>query len=269
MKRLILLILIFPLQLFAQKAELPKLFHPFIVIAHRGDHTKAPENSLKAYQNAISEGVDFIEIDLRTTKDQKLVIMHDASVDRMTGTAGIISQMTLKELKELKIRDAKHPEWGSYSIPTFEEVLKLCKNKINIYLDFKDASAKAAYDLICKTGMQHQFIVYINNEKQFEDWRNIAPQVPLMISLPQKVSNYEELKKVIQQYHPDILDGSYDEYNYETVAAAKKLQIPVWPDIQSENEANNWETALSLGFKGLQTDHPIALINFLKEHHLR
>ncbi|MBU0694919.1 MAG: glycerophosphodiester phosphodiesterase family protein [Bacteroidetes bacterium] len=269
MRKLIIVSLIFPFQLFAQQAELPKLNHSFIVIAHRGDHTKAPENSLIAYQNAIKEGVDFVEIDLRTTKDQQLVIMHDATTDRMTGISGKINQMTLADLRKLKIRDAKHPEWGSYSIPTFEEVLKLCKNKINIYLDFKDASAKAAYDLICKTGMQRQFIVYINSENQFLDWRKVAPKIPLMISLPQKVSTYEELKKVTQQYHPDILDGSYDDYNYETVAAAKKLEIPVWPDIQSENEANNWETALSLGFKGLQTDHPIALINFLKAHHLR
>lgn len=269
MKRLILLILIFPLQLFAQKAELPKLFHPFIVIAHRGDHTKAPENSLKAYQNAISEGVDFIEIDLRTTKDQKLVIMHDASVDRMTGMTGVINQMTASELNKLKIRDAKHPEWGSYPIPTFEEVLKLCKNKINIYLDFKDASAKAAYDLICKTEMQHQFIVYINNEKQFEDWRNIAPQAPLMISLPQKVSTAKELNKVIEQFHPDILDGSYDDYNREIIAAAYRNQTPVWPDIQSENEAYHWESAVKMGFKGLQTDHPAALIDFLKARQLR
>jgi glycerophosphoryl diester phosphodiesterase len=65
----------------------PKSSHRFLVSAHRGDHTHAPENTLRAYANAIGAGADYVEIDLRTTRDSVLVIMHDASVDRMTNGA--------------------------------------------------------------------------------------------------------------------------------------------------------------------------------------
>lgn len=54
-------------------APLPKTAHQFIVVAHRGDHTQAPENTLTAFENAIREGVDYVEIDLRTTKDSQLI----------------------------------------------------------------------------------------------------------------------------------------------------------------------------------------------------
>jgi len=59
---------------------LPVSKHRFIVISHRGDHTAAPENTLRAYRNAIKNKVDYVEIDLRMTKDSQLVISHDESL---------------------------------------------------------------------------------------------------------------------------------------------------------------------------------------------
>ena len=76
---------IFPILAGAQTlAPLPRARHAFIVVSHRGDHTQAPENTLAAFGNAIKDGADCVEIDLRTTVDSQLVIMHDATVDRMT-----------------------------------------------------------------------------------------------------------------------------------------------------------------------------------------
>lgn len=76
--------------LYGQQATIPKSKNDFAVIAHRGNHTNAPENTLIAYLNAITAGADYIETDLRTTKDSQLVIMHDASVNRMTNGNGKI-----------------------------------------------------------------------------------------------------------------------------------------------------------------------------------
>ena len=76
---------------FSQTTSLPVTKHRCIVIAHRGDHTNAPENTLAAYQHSIEDGADFVEIDLRTTKDSQLVIMHNATIDHMTGRQGQVS----------------------------------------------------------------------------------------------------------------------------------------------------------------------------------
>src|SRR5438046_6886981 len=72
---------------------LPKTKHKLVVIAHRGSHLKVPENTLAAYENAIQEGADYVEVDLRTTKDGHLVIMHDESATRMTGLQGRIKDL--------------------------------------------------------------------------------------------------------------------------------------------------------------------------------
>ena len=250
---------------YGQKAPIPKSKNAFVVISHRGNHEAAQENTLAAFQNAINVGADYVEIDLRTSKDSQLVIMHDATVNRMTNGIGKVSDLTWAELKQLKVIEKNHPEWPEQSIPLFSEVLKLCKGKINIYLDFKNADVNASYQALKKAGMQHSVIVYINAAHQLVEWKKIAPQIPLMVSLPDSVQSAAQLNSFLDQYKIHLLDGSYKEYTVEMVNAAKAKNIPVWPDIQSATEGpEQWEKAINLGFTGLQTDHPEAMVNYLK-----
>jgi glycerophosphoryl diester phosphodiesterase len=251
-------------------APLPTPKHTFIVVSHRGDHTRAPENTLLAYANAIKNGADYVEIDLRTTVDSQLVIMHDVAVDRMTDGKGQVKDMRYDSLRVLKVKDRAHPEWGEFPIPTFREVLQLCKNKIYIYLDFKNADPAAAWQEIVRQGMEKQVIVYINAPVQFTGWRKVAPVVPLMVSLPRTVRDTVTLRDFLNRYHPDILDGGYEEYTLDMVSLATGMGFAVLPDIQGADEGPaKWEAAIRKGFKGLQTDHPAELIGYLTKKNLR
>ncbi len=255
---------------FGQAVKLPELKHKLIVVAHRGDHTEAPENTLTAFRKAINHGVDYVEIDLRTSKDGELVIMHDASIHRMTNGEGTVKEKTLAELKQLVVADKAHPEWAKESIPTFAEVLQLCKGKIYIYLDFKDASVPATIVLLKKYRMEKSVVVYINTEEQYREWKRLVPDMPLMLSLPDNVKNAQGVSEFLSTTEVDILDGSYEDYTPEMVKAAMAKNVPVCPDIQSTHEGpEEWGSALSKGFKGLQTDHPKLLIAYLKKEGLR
>lgn len=254
---------------FAQNTILPACKNKFVVIAHRGNHVAAPENTLKAYQNAIDAGVDYIEIDLRTTKDSVLVVMHDSKIDRMTNSKGFVRDFLFDSLRQIKVRNADQPNWGEHLIPSFQEVLQLCKGKINIYLDFKEASVAATYEKIKTAGMEQHIVVYINSINQFKEWRTIAPDMPLIVSLPQKVKTKQEIMQLLNTFKVDILDGSFDEYNSETVNGANEKGVPIWADIQSPKEAEFWDKALQIGLKGLQTDHPKELIDYLKSKNIR
>jgi len=253
----------------AQSANLPAARHKFIVIAHRGDHTEVPENTIAAFENGIKNGADYVEIDLRTTKDSALVIMHDATVDRMTNGKGKISELTYAELSQLKVMDKSKDSNKSYAVPTFEEVLKTCRNKIYVYLDFKKASVQQAYDMIRQYGMEKQVIVYINEIFQYQEWRKLAPSMPVILSLPGNVKNEDELKVFLTKYPTELLDGDYSDYTLALLQAATTAGVLAWPDIQSPDEAHNWDKALNIGFKGLQTDHPKALIDYLEKKGLR
>lgn len=251
-------------------APLPARKHPFIVVAHRGDHTHAPENTLQAFANAIEAGADYVEIDLRTTVDSHLVIMHDATVDRMTDGKGQVKDWRYDSLRLLKVKDKAHPEWGEFPVPTFREVLERCKGRIYIYLDFKNADPGAAYREIVRQGMEKQVVVYINAPVQFVGWRAVAPEMPLMVSLPRAVRDTAGLREFLDRYHPEILDGGYEEYTPEMVRFATGMGYLVLPDIQGAGEGPvKWETAIQKGFTGLQTDRPGDMIAWLKEKRLR
>ncbi|MEO8762895.1 MAG: glycerophosphodiester phosphodiesterase family protein [Ginsengibacter sp.] len=245
-------------------AQLPHTKHHFIVVAHRGDHVAVPENTLASFQMAIQHNVDFVEIDLRTTKDSVQVIMHDATIDRMTTGHAKVNTLTYHELRSFKVMDKNHPGSKQHNIPSFEEVLQLCKGKINIYLDFKDADVKQTYALIKKHGMEKNVMVYINSENQFNLWRGTVPSMPLMISLPAEINTAQKVTEFLKMHPVELLDGDYNSYTTEMIAAAKDAGTKVLPDIQSVDEMDNWESAMRLEFDGLQTDHPEMLIAFLK-----
>src|SRR5579859_1452462 len=161
----------------AQPNPAPKARHKFIVICHRGDHVKYPENTLAAYAEAIKNRADYVEIDLRTTKDSALVSMHDATINRMTNAKGAIKDMTLSDVEQLQVKSRDSLDKTLYRVPTFEEILKLCKDKIYIYIDFKSASAAVTYAMLKKYGMEKQVLIYINAIQQYIDWRHIAPDM--------------------------------------------------------------------------------------------
>ena len=120
-------------------ADLPRLKHPIAVIAHRAGRGIAPENTLAAIRKAIALKVDYVELDIRATKDGHLVIMHDRTVDRTTKGTGAVKDLTLAEIRALDAGSKFDATNAGERVPTFEEVLKLCRGKVHIYVDHKEA----------------------------------------------------------------------------------------------------------------------------------
>ena len=69
-----------------------------VAISHRGEHLERPENTMPAFQEAIRVGADYFEVDVRTTSDGKLVLSHDATVDRCTDGKGKVAEMTFEQI---------------------------------------------------------------------------------------------------------------------------------------------------------------------------
>jgi glycerophosphoryl diester phosphodiesterase len=228
-----------------------------IVIAHRGDHTEAPENTLKAFSDAIAQGLDYVEVDLRETKDNQLVVIHDASIDRMTTGKGKVKDLSLNEILKYEVQDKKRPQLGKHRIPLFSEVLDLCKDRIKIYLDFKEADVNATWELIRSKGMEKSFVVYINHKDQYKSWRNVAPQIPLMVSLPDSVKSVKGLDNFLKLVDAEILDGDCANYSPEMMKLMASKNRQVWLDFQQADEGSvHWEIGTKLGIQGFQSDKP-------------
>jgi glycerophosphoryl diester phosphodiesterase len=104
----------------------------FCTVGHRGVMGVEPENTLRSFLRAEHEGLDWIELDLRLSKDGALVVMHDAEVDRTTDGSGAVADLTLAELRQL---DAGKGE----RVPVFEEVLDAVGKPVQA--EIKDVAA--------------------------------------------------------------------------------------------------------------------------------
>lgn len=112
-------------------------FKPPWIIAHRGFRAKYPENTLIAFQAALDAGVTMIELDVTQTRDEKLVVMHDTTLDRTTNGRGPVNGYFLKELKELDAGSWFNPVFASQHVPELEEVLDLVHGKALINIEIK------------------------------------------------------------------------------------------------------------------------------------
>ncbi len=101
--------------------------------AHRGTMTTHPENTLPAFRAAIDAGAHMIEFDVALTKDNGLVVIHDADVDRTTNGTGRVAEFTLEEIRTLDAGSWKSPVFAGERIPTLDEVLEMMP--VNIWLN--------------------------------------------------------------------------------------------------------------------------------------
>ena len=108
------------------------------ICAHRGAMDTHPENTLSAFEEAVRLGVQMIELDVRLTKDEHLVILHDQTVDRTTDGHGEINGLTLLQVKELDAGSWKSISFKGERIPTLKEALAVIPPNIWINLDVNE-----------------------------------------------------------------------------------------------------------------------------------
>jgi glycerophosphoryl diester phosphodiesterase len=100
------------------------------IIAHRGASAYEPENTIRAIVAAIRLGADMVEVDVHSTRDDQLVVIHDAEVDRTTNGKGAVRDMSFQEIKKLEAGMGE-------KVPALQEVLKLSRNRIVVMIEIK------------------------------------------------------------------------------------------------------------------------------------
>ena len=108
-----------------------------LIIAHRGDQSNAPENTLPAFQRAYESGADGVELDVRLTRDGQLVVFHDRGLKRIGKRRGLVTNTTLEEMRELDVGAWFGPEYRGERPPTLDEVFELLPADFLINVEMK------------------------------------------------------------------------------------------------------------------------------------
>jgi hypothetical protein len=137
-----------------------------MVSGHRGYWQSYPENTTGAYNDAIAKGVDMVEIDVRATADDTLMIFHDLCLNRMTNLEGQLRSFTYQQIKDLQLKD-RLGQQTTYKMLTVREALAYLKDRVVVNFDIKDAGdlylndLKKSLQIAKQLGVLNQIIVKI------------------------------------------------------------------------------------------------------------
>ena len=272
---------------------LNKLQHPskdyVLAVSHRGDWRYAPENSMAAVQRCIDLGIDIVEIDVRLTKDGHLVLMHDLTVDRTTNGTGQVAEMTLEEIKKLRLRNACGVRWSRQQVPTLEEVMLLTKDKIMVNLDKTEGeTVREAYEVLLKTGTVDQAIFKGNDdisamrEKYGALMDSIVYMPKIWYDLPDIPKYVKDFNEALHPMAYEMLFDSEESKVFKLIPQMHQenitvLAIALWDELCAghtdevallEGPDAAWGWLIENGANAIMTDRP-AELEYLKGKGLR
>ena len=292
---------------YATRAEkiMAEMYNPesdyVLVACHRGDWRNYPENSIPAIESVIRMGADIMELDVKLTKDSVLVLSHDKNVRRCTNWKGehgsAVDQLTLAEIKSLRLKRAHGVATDTLCMPTLEEAFLVCKDRIVINIDqgFK------YYDLIIpiaeKVGITKQLLIKGNNAVDFVNAKmNQYPEKMMYMPIVQpKKDTCRALKSFIDAgkanpadkpiayelcYGKECSPADYQEAVDMVRAAGSRAWVnTLWASLcglgydddaafeaykKTGSPASVYGSILKTGVSMIQTDRPEMLLDYLR-----
>lgn len=227
-------------------------------VAHRGASADRPENTLAAFDLAIAQGADVIEVDVRATADRRLVALHDPMLDRTTDGSGPLRVLTLAQAQKL---DAG----GGERIPTIEDVLRLAKGRIRVNLDLKEVEVvEPAVRMVRDMGLVGAvtFISFLPEAWDILD--RIAPDSPVV----QLVDSASTLAGIAmgELAHAGVRSGVGMPHALVSVEIVDRLHrrglgVFAWT-VDDESEMRR---LIATGVNGIVTNRPAALAEVVRQ----
>lgn len=240
-------------------------------IAHRGASAYCPENTMAAFKRAVELGATAIETDVQMTSDGHAVLIHDESLQRTAGSAKLVKDVTLEELKRLDAGSWFDPSFGGEKVPELRELLELVKpTSLLVNLELKNGVVlypnmeEAVVEEIRKHGMSDRIVISSFNHYSLAKCKRLAPEIRTGILYMEGL--YEPW-----EYAARIGADALHAYHYavmpEWVEQAARRGAVYYPF--TVNDPAEMRRLLSAGVSGIITDYPDKLAELLAETEVR
>ena len=237
-----------------------------LVIAHRGDRSHAPENTLSAFKSAAEKGADGIEFDVKLTADAQVIVLHDQKVDRTTNGKGDLRHFTLADLWDLDAGSWFSEQFSGEKIPTLAEVFETVGARLYMNIELTnyatpgdDLVAKVA-GLVEEHGLQERVLFSSFFARNLRKARRLLPGVPRgllawsgWMGFPARTFGWRGDYFALHPYLSDVNAGLVDRIH----AAGKRLNV--W----TVNAEGDVKRMVGLGVDGIITDDPGAALRLL------
>lgn len=213
-------------------------------IGHRGASAYEPENTLTSFRRAIELGVDAIELDVRKTKDNELVVIHNADVNKTTNGNGPVNSFTLEEIKKFVTKKGEH-------IPTLEDVLDSVAKRVKILVELKEeGTEEKVIELIQRKKLIDNVIIISFDEEVLRKVRELNDNVTLGLIYVRHKNPIQSALLLKAEYLLPLYRFTHSVN--VTKAHEAGLKVIVWT-INTKEEAIEYKKK---GVDGIATDRP-------------
>jgi glycerophosphoryl diester phosphodiesterase len=247
---------------------------PVLNIGHRGASAYAPEHTIEAYDLALEQGADYIEIDLQMTADGVLVALHDKTLNRTADAPegvpewycrGFVSKKTLEQIKMCDAGSWFSPEYAGEQIPTLEEIFQRYGTSVNYYIETKNPDAAPGmeeellrlmeeYGLTQPAAERWQVLIQSFSAESLMKIHELEPSLPLIQlywagtskSIQRDLDAVSEYAVGIGPYKQDV-DAALVEAAHERCLAVHPYTV---------NTVEEMEALIALGVDGMFTNNP-------------
>ena len=233
-----------------------------VVTAHRGYSAAAPENTLPAFQLAIDQGCEWAELDVQMTRDGVVMVTHDTSLRRCTGRNENIYDLTYHEVRKLDAGRWFGQKYTGAKVPTLEEVLDLCKGKIQLNIEIKPNAATPELEaetirIIREKGFAQDCTITSQSYETLCKVKELAPEIRTGYILALGVGSYYDLPAAdfFSVQSTFITSGMVQQIH------KRSKTISAWT-VNREEDASE---LLSIGVDDLITDKPDMIQQLLSE----
>ena len=197
-------------------SDRPELVNPYRpsddwrveVVCHRGANRFAPENTLAAAHCAFAAGFSHVEIDVRTSADGEMVVIHDALLERTTNASGSVTARSFKELQQLDAGGWFAPSFRGEKIPSLDEILALAKHYSgSLYVELKNAPADGVLDRVLLAGMLESCFFWSSDSGVLRDLRQGSPEAKIMV----RRQDFAHLDEALDTLGPAIIEYTLQE----------------------------------------------------------
>ncbi len=239
------------------QAELDRPRGELLIAAHRAGHLRAPENSLAAIEEAVTEGADLIEIDIKVSVDGVPYLMHDQTVTRTTSGKGDAERLTYAQVRQLTLKGGAEPP------PTLLEALRRSCGRVLVDLDLKTDRVAPIVAVVEGMGMTDQVIFFDGDSDVLRQVRKLAPKARVM----PRVAKADRLQDKAADLAPvAIIHGDPESLTPSLQAGIRALPARTWinslDEVDAVIEANAPDVCARLGAlvaidaNVIQTDQP-------------
>ncbi|GBG96705.1 glycerophosphodiester phosphodiesterase [Lactococcus termiticola] len=238
------------------------------ILAHRGSSAYRPENMLEAFQLAIAQGADGIEIDVQFSKNGEIVVAHDEKIDRVSNGQGYIKDYSLTELKAFDFNQ-KFPEQDRAEIPTLRELYSLIKDsKLTVNCEFK--TTEVLYPGLVKATIKLAEEFELTDRILYSSFNHYSLKEAKAISPKSEIGLLYELAMVDPWLYAQHVGAEYIHPPYqviqhlpETVKACHEAGIGV--NVWTANDSEVMKAMFEAGVDSIITDKPDLALKIRQE----